>query len=223
LISGEYLTKTQKAGVNFVQVAGPRHGTTLATGEILVVKRSASGVVESYQSYRYTGIDETAADIKFILADTTTDAHDANDAVFTSAEGLYFFDAAHDSFLFAPQLVNAVLQDNGTIEDRGFHGHARLFLLTASDFSNPSSFQLREANINVKPGFSAFSLSGSVGYKANNTFLDVLRVQQRLKFLGYRTADGYALAINVESRTSRVRWNGIGRTSLRPAHCTRTG
>ena len=75
----------------------------------------------------------------------------------------------------------ANINDDVLMDSRGYFG--TLTLDPQTFLSSWTSSQV--VNIHVEPGYSFFSLSGSVGKDAANSTLDVLRVQQRLQFFGY--------------------------------------
>lgn len=70
--------------------------------------------------------------------------------------------------------------------DTAKSGYAQV---TAKDFASVSNIFFGDRPL-VNPGYSEFLLKGSVGVKQDNDVLDVYRVEQRLKYLGY-PAMGY--------------------------------
>ncbi|MDS4013282.1 MAG: Ig-like domain-containing protein, partial [Candidatus Accumulibacter sp.] len=61
-------------------------------------------------------------------------------------------------------------------------------LVTAKDFASTANVYFGDRPLD-DPGYSKFELRGSVGISADNDRLDVYRVEQRLKYLGYNAYD----------------------------------
>ncbi|HND81548.1 MAG TPA: Ig-like domain-containing protein, partial [Accumulibacter sp.] len=61
-------------------------------------------------------------------------------------------------------------------------------LVTAKDFASTANVYFGDRPLD-DPGYSKFELKGSVGINADNDRLDVYRVEQRLKYLGYNAYD----------------------------------